>query len=138
VIQGENKMAEKVTLQPCLNQDKLSVLARQACYVVHEDYRPEQTALGCGPALNAKVQEDVDFIQLYPVIAIESCPKDCATKLIAKMGSKATLTIRMPDLLKELGIDAAAIPEHHIDCEAAEVQAVAKHLLVEVDRLLDS
>jgi uncharacterized metal-binding protein len=129
-------MAEKVTLQPCLNQDKISVLARQACYVVHEDFRPEQTALGCGPALNAKVQEDIDFIQMYPVIAIESCPKDCMTKLIAKMGSQATVTLRMPEVMVELGIDAATIPEHHIDCDTPQVQAVAQRVLAEVDRLL--
>ncbi len=129
-------VAQKVTLQPCLNQDKLSVLARQACYVVHEEHRPDQTALGCGPALNAKVQEDIDFINLYPVIAIESCPKDCATKLVAKMGSKAAVTMHMPEVLKELGIDAASIPEQHIDCDAPQVQAVAKRVLAEVDRLL--
>lgn len=129
-------MAEKVTLQPCLNQDKISVLARQACYVVHEDFRPEQTALGCGPALNARVQEDIDFIMMYPVIAIESCSKDCMTKLVAKMGSKATLTLRMPELMAELGIDEASIPEHHIDCDAPEVQAVARRILAEVDCLL--
>jgi uncharacterized metal-binding protein len=129
-------MAEKVTLQPCLNQDKLSVLARQACYVVHEDFRPEQTALGCGPALNARVQEDIDFIQMYPVIAIESCPKDCMTKLIAKMGSKATVTLRVPEMMAELGIDESTIPEQHIDCDAPQVQTLAKRILVEVDRLL--
>jgi uncharacterized metal-binding protein len=129
-------MAKKVTLQPCLNQDKLSVLARQACYVLHEEWRPEETALGCGPALNARVQEDLDFIHLFPVIAIESCPKDCATKLVAKMGEKAAVTLRMPELLKELGIDAKDIPEEHIDCDSPAVQIVAKRLLAEVDRLL--
>ncbi len=129
-------MAQKVTFQPCLNQDKLSVLARQACYVVHEEWRPEQTALGCGPALNARVQEDMDFIQLYPVIALESCPKDCATKLVAKMGEKVAVTLRMPDILAELGLKEADLPEHHIDCEHPAVQAVAKRLLAEVDRLL--
>jgi hypothetical protein len=42
----------------------------------------------------------------------------------------------MPELLKELGIDANDIPEEHIDCDNAAVQAVAKRLLAEVDRLL--
>jgi len=129
-------MAQKVTLQPCLAQDKLSVLARQACYVVHEEWRPEQTALGCGPALNARVQEDIDFIQLYPVIALESCNKDCATKLVAKMGEKAAVTLRMPEILAELAVKESAVPEDHIDCDDPLVQAVAKRLLVEVDRLL--
>lgn len=129
-------MAQKVTLQPCLAQDKLSIIARQACYVVHEDWRPEQTNLGCGPALNARVQEDIDFIRLYPVIAIESCEKDCATKLVAKMGEKAALTLRMPELLAEMGVDLSSVPEQHVDCEDPAVQAVAKRLLAEVDRLL--
>jgi len=129
-------MASKVTLQPCLNQDKLSVLGRQACYVVHEDHRPDQTNLGCGPALNAKVQEDVDFIELYPVIALESCSKDCATKLIAKMGSKAAVTLRIPELMAELGIVEADIPEGHIDCEDEKVQKLANRILAEVDKFL--
>lgn len=131
-------MAQKVTLQPCLSQDKLSVLARQACYVVHEDWRPEQTALGCGPALNAKVQEDVDFIRMFPVIAVESCNKDCATKLVAKMGEQAAVTLRMPEILAELSISEAAVPEHVISCEDPMVQAVAKRILQDVDRLLAS
>ena len=59
-------MAEKVCLQPCLGLRKESVLCRQAFYVVHEDMRPEQTVLGCGPALNANVQEDLDFINDVP------------------------------------------------------------------------
>jgi uncharacterized metal-binding protein len=129
-------MAEKVTLQPCLAQDKLSIIARQACYFVHEDVRPEQTVLGCAPALNAGVQEDIDFIELYPVITIESCSKDCAAKLVAKMGGKAALTIRMPDLLEEMGVDLSSVPENHVDCEHPVVQAVAKRLLQEIDRLL--
>ena len=80
-------MAEKVCLQPCLGLRRESVLCRQAFYVVHEDLRPETTVLGCGPALNANVQEDVDFINMYPVLAAEACEKDCATKLVARRGS---------------------------------------------------
>ncbi|NIM05886.1 MAG: hypothetical protein GTO55_00425 [Armatimonadetes bacterium] len=129
-------MAEKVTLQPCLAQDRLSIIARQACYVVHEDWRPEQTVLGCAPALNAGVQEDIDFIKLYPVIAVESCEKDCSTKLVAKSGEKATVTLRMPEILAEIGADPSSVPEGHVDCEHEVVQAVAQRLLAEVDRLL--
>ena len=77
-------MADKVCLQPCLGLRKEAVLGRQALYVVHEDLLPDQTVLGCGPALNANVQEDVDFINLYPVVAVEACELDCATKLGAK------------------------------------------------------
>jgi len=129
-------MAEKVCLQPCLGLRKEAVLGRQVLYVIHEDHRPDTTVLGCGPALNANVQEDVDFINLYPVIAVESCELDCATKLVDKKGKRAARTLRIADLAKELDIDLDALPERHIDCEHPAVQAVAKRILQEVDALL--
>ncbi len=104
--------------------------------MVHEDWRPEQTVLGCAPALNAGVQEDIDFIKLYPVITIESCEKDCAAKLVEKMGDKATVILRMPEVIAEIGADVSEVPEKHVDCEHPVVQAVARRFLAEVDRLL--
>lgn len=129
-------MAEKVCLQPCLGLRKEAVLCRQAFYVVHEDLRPDSTVLGCGPALNANVQEDVDFINLYPVLAVEACDKDCATKLVAKKGRQVARTLRIPQLGEELGIDLASLPEGHIDPEHPAVQALAKRLAQVVDELL--
>jgi uncharacterized metal-binding protein len=129
-------MAEKVCLQPCLGLRKEAVLGRQALYVVHEDLRPEQTELGCGPALNADVQEDVDFINMFPVLAVEACDLDCATKLIDKKGKHAPRTVRITDVAGDLGIDLDALPDHHIDFDHAAVQALAKHLAEQVDELL--
>jgi uncharacterized metal-binding protein len=129
-------MADKVCLQPCLGLRKEAVLGRQALYVVHEDLRPEITVLGCGPALNANVQEDVDFIELYPVIAVEACELDCATRLVDKKGRKAAQALRIGDLANELGIDLASLPEHHIDADHPAVQAVAKRIAEQVDSLL--
>jgi len=129
-------MAEKVCLQPCLGLRKESVLCRQASYVAHEDMRPEQTVLGCSPALNANVQEDIDFINLYPVLAMEACEKDCATKLVAKKGGQAARTVRVLELAKELGIEIASLPEHHIDTQHPAVQAMAKRIAEMVDELL--
>ncbi len=129
-------MAEKVCLQPCLGLRKESVLCRQAFYVVHEDMRPEQTVLGCGPALNANVQEDLDFINTYPVLAVEACEKDCATKLVAKKGQQAARTLRVTELAKELGLDLTALPEGQLDTDHPAVQALAKQLVRVVDELL--
>ena len=129
-------MAEKVCLQPCLGLRKESVLCRQAFYVAHEDMRPEQTVLGCAPALNANVQEDLDFINLYPVIAMEACEKDCATKLVAKKGRQAARTVRVTEMAKELGLDLASLPERHIDPSHPAVQAMAKRIVEMVDELL--
>ena len=129
-------MADKICLQPCLGLRKESVLGRQALYVIHEDLRPETTVLGCGPALNADVQEDVDFINIYPVLAVEACDLDCATGLVNKKGQKAARTLRVTDLAKELGIDLSSLPDHHIDCDDPAVQTLAKRIVQDVDALL--
>ena len=129
-------MAEKVCLQPCLGLRKESVLCRQAFYAAHEDLRPEQTVLGCAPALNANVQEDLDFTALYPVLAMEACEKDCATKLVAKKGRQAARTVRVAELAKELGLDLTSLPEHHIPTDHPAVQAMAKRIAEMVDELL--
>jgi uncharacterized metal-binding protein len=129
-------MADKVCLQPCLGLRKEAVLGRQALYVVHEDMLPDQTVLGCGPALNANVQEDLDFINLYPVLAVEACDLDCATRLVDKKERKAARTIRITDLAKELNLDLDSMPEEHVDADDPAVQAVAKRIVEHVKQLL--
>jgi len=129
-------MASKVCLQPCLGLRKEAVLGRQALYVVHEDLLPEQTVLGCGPALNANVQEDVDFINLYPVISVEACELDCATKLVDKKGKQVARTLRIAELAQELGLDLASLPEGHIESDDPAVQAVAKRIAEHINEVL--
>jgi uncharacterized metal-binding protein len=129
-------MADKVCLQPCLGLRKEAVLGRQALYVVHEDLRPETTVLGCGPALNANVQEDVDFINMYPVLAVEACELDCATRLVDKKGKQAARTLRIVDLAKELKINLESLPDNHIDTAHPAVQAIAERIAEQVDALL--
>jgi len=129
-------MADKVCLQPCLGLRKEAVLGRQALYVVHEDLLPEQTVLGCGPALNANVQEDVDFINLYPVISIEACELDCAANLVDKKGKQVARTLRIAGLAHELGVDLASLPEGHIESDDPAVQAVAKRIAEHVNEVL--
>ena len=130
-------MAEKVCLQPCLGLRKEAVLCRQAFYVVHEELRPETTVLGCGPALNANVQEDVDFIAIYPVLAGEACEKDCATRLVAKKGKHAARTVRVTDLAEQERVDLSGLPEgENIPTDHASVQAIAARIAAMVDELL--
>jgi uncharacterized metal-binding protein len=130
-------MADKVCLQPCLGLRKEAVLGRQALYVVHEDLRPEQTVLGCGPALNANVQEDLDFINMYPVIAVEACEENCATRLVDKKGKQAKRTVRVTQLVQEENVDLSELSEgDHVPTDHPAVQAVAKRLADVVDELL--
>jgi len=131
-------MAEKVCLQPCLGLRKEAVLGRQALYVVHEDLRPEVTVLGCGPALNANVQEDVDFINMFPVLAVEACDKDCATRLVDKKGKTAARTVRVTELAEAEKIDLSRLPEgENIPADHPAVQAVAARIAAMVDELLN-
>ncbi len=129
-------MPDKVCLQPCLGLRKAAILGRQALYVAHEDLRPETTVLGCGPALNADVQEDVDFINMYPVLAVEACELDCAARLIVKKGKTAAQMLHVTELAKDLGFDLEALPEHHIETDHPAVQALAKYIADQVDALL--
>jgi len=129
-------VAQKVCLQPCLGLRKESILCRQAFYVVHEDLRPETTVLGCGPALNANVQEDVDFINMYPVLAGEACDKDCATRLVAKKGKSAARTVRVVDLIAEEKLDLSDLPEsENIPTDHPAVQVIAARIAAMVDEL---
>jgi len=130
-------MPEKVCLQPCLGLRKEAVVGRQALYVVYEDLRPDVTVLGCGPALNANVQEDVDFINMFPVIAVEACDKDCATRLVAKKGKRAARTVRVVELAEREKIDLSTVPEgENIPADHPAVQAVAARIAAMVDELL--
>jgi len=132
-------MAEKVCLQPCLGLRKEAVVGRQALYLVHEDLRPETTVLGCGPALNANVQEDVDFINMFPVLAVEACEKDCATRLVDKKGKAASRTVRVTELAEQEGVDLSGLPEgENIPTEHPAVQAVAARIAAMVDELLNA
>jgi uncharacterized metal-binding protein len=85
--------------------------------------------------LNANVQEDVDFINMYPVLAVEACEKDCATRLVAKKGKQAAKTLRVTEMAKELGIDIASLPEHHLDTTDPAVQKMAQHIAGIVDQM---
>lgn len=151
-------MAEKICYQPCLGVNPVeTTVGRQAGYALAEELRPGQVALGCGPALNAMVQEDIDFITHYPVIAVEGCEKRCAQRLVEKFEQKVAVSLVVPDVLREAGINLAAEkglapncveaetvnccagkpdPTTHLDLTHPTVQTVAKRAAEELDRLL--
>jgi uncharacterized metal-binding protein len=150
-------MPEKVTYQPCLGLTPVeTTVGRQAGYLLAEELRPDQVALGCGPALNAGVQEDRDFIEHYPVITVEGCDRCCAALLVRKFGIEPQVTLIVPEVLREAGICLAAEkglaegedgyvvrcgqgrpdPTPHLELDHPAVQAVAQRCAAEVDRLL--
>jgi uncharacterized metal-binding protein len=80
----------------------------------------------------------VDFINMFPVLAVEACDLDCAARLIEKKGKQAARKLRISEVAGELGLDIDALPEQHIDCEHPSVQALAKHIAEQVDDLLSA
>lgn len=152
-------MPEKVTLQPCLGLTPVeTTVGRQACYLVAEELRAGKANLGCGPALNARVQEDLDFIEYYPIIAVEGCDRCCASRLVRKFGQEPEVAVIVPEVLREAGISLAAEkglvaevdpyqvrcgagkpdPTPHLELDHLAVQAVAQRCVAELDRLLSA
>ncbi|MEA3401658.1 MAG: putative zinc-binding protein [Armatimonadota bacterium] len=132
--------ARRVCVQPCLGINiPEATVGRQASYLAHEMLLgPECSDLGCSPALYADVQEDVDFILEDLVIAVESCERACATKLVRDKGGEVHATIRVQEVLAEEGIDAAGLPREHLELDHPAVAAVARRIAIEAERLLGS
>jgi len=130
-------MDKFVCLQPCLGiNHATATVARQACYVVAEDLLPGQVHLGCAPALNNDVQEDIDFIMNDFVICIEACEKACATALVKRKGGRCDLVVNVQDTLKEAGISLCCESPEFFPTDHPAVQALAKRLEAECRKAL--
>lgn len=131
-------MPQFVCLQPCLGiNHAAATIARQACYVVAEDLLPGQIHLGCAPALNAHVQEDIDFIKNDFVVCLEACEKNCATTLVGREGGNVNLVLSVPQVLREEGFEAEREPPEFFAPEHPAVQALAKRIAAECRKALD-
>ena len=85
----ESSPAPKVGITACTGINKVQgTIARMAAYKVLDELRPNETVLICYPALTAKVDEDVEFVQKYPTLVIDGCEKNCARNLFAKFDSQ--------------------------------------------------
>ena len=130
-------MPQYVCLQPCLGiNHAAATIARQACYVVMEDLLPGQVHLGCAPALNAHVQEDIDFITNDFVICLEACEKDCATTLVRREGGNVHLVLPVHDILKEADFDPEEESPVFFAPEHPAVQALAHRIAEECRKAL--
>ncbi|MBC7288752.1 MAG: hypothetical protein H5T86_12090 [Armatimonadetes bacterium] len=119
----------KVCIQYCHGLcNPVTGAARLACYLVAENTLcSDSIDLGCGPALEAGVPEDVAFIERDPVVAIECCKEACATKLLERYGATIARCIFADEVLQRAGFDLAnAGPfDFHLDHPAVHVLAQA-------------
>jgi uncharacterized metal-binding protein len=95
-------MKRKIAVTPCAGIGQIfGPITREAGYKLVEDLYPEQTVLVCSPALAVDIQEDIDFIQNYPVLVINGCKDRCASKMVLEKGSSIDAEVYLPDILKE-------------------------------------
>lgn len=129
----------KVCIQYCHGLcNPATSAARLACYLVVENTLcPDRIDLGCGPALEAGVPEDVAFIERDPVVAIECCEEVCATKQLQRHGATIAKQVFAHEVLEKAGIDVAGLSpsDFHLDhpavlAVAEAITAAAREVLV--------
>ncbi len=92
---------KKVAILACTGMGQVvGTISRQIGYRVCDDLRPEQTVLVCLPALVKGVEEDIGFIQQYPVLVIEGCNHRCATHAVRTRGGEAAAELYIPAILR--------------------------------------
>ena len=97
---GNNR--SKIAITPCAGIGQIfGPITREAGFRLVEDLYPEQTVLVCPPALAVNIQEDVDFINTYPVLVLNGCKDRCATKMILAKGGQIDAEVYLPAILKQ-------------------------------------
>ena len=96
------KNRTKVAVTPCAGIGQIfGPITREAGYRLVEDLYPEQTVLVCPPALAVDIQEDIDFIDEYPVLVLNGCKDRCALKMVLQKGGQIDAEVYLPDILKQ-------------------------------------
>lgn len=97
-----DKNKYKIAITPCAGIGQIfGPITREAGYRLVEDLYPEQTVLVCPPALAVDIQEDIDFINDYPVLVINGCKDRCASKMVQGKGCQIDSEVYLPDILKQ-------------------------------------
>jgi len=96
------KNISKIAITPCAGIGQIfGPITREAGYRLVEELYPEQTVLVCPPALAVDIQEDIDFINEYPVLVLNGCKDRCASKMILEKGGQIDAEVYLPAILKQ-------------------------------------
>lgn len=136
--QQNGTMKRKVAINPCAGVGKLmGGICRHAAYKVVDELRPGVTELVCMPALAAGVQEDIDFINDYPVLVINGCSLKCGTKVVLDRGGAVAKEVYAPRTIAgKVNLRDESRSEHGPAARLA-VNLLAQQVADEVDRLLE-
>jgi uncharacterized metal-binding protein len=130
-------LKDKIAILPCTGVGQVvGTIARQAAYCVCDDRQPKDTVLVCLPALVKGVQEDIDMIQMCPVIVIEGCKESCATYALKLQGGTPTAVVSVLHAIKGNNIRIKREARKQLtESEQAAVELVTKAVIAEIDKL---
>ena len=130
----------KVCVQYCHGLcNPATTAARLACYLaVERTLGPDKADLGCGPALQAGVQEDVEFIENDVVVAVEACEECCTTKLLERWNARIGATVMVEDELRAAGIDPAQLRHEELHLDHPAVILLARRITEAAEKVLAS
>ena len=87
---------EKILIVPCSGIGKPSgTIGRLATYYVVEDLCPEETTTLCLPLLAIGDEKAKQLVQKMPIIAIDGCPWECASKNIQTSGGRPSASLNV-------------------------------------------
>lgn len=96
----------------------------------------EHTVLGCLPATAVGVQEDIEFIIKYPVVAVEGCHKKCIEKVLAKRGAKPLCSVVVKEILDLKGLKISNELKDWSLPDLKKIELVSNHVSGCVHKLL--
>ncbi|WP_425807457.1 putative zinc-binding protein [Desulfitobacterium sp. Sab5] len=96
------KQSKKVAIMPCAGIGQIfGPITREVGYQLVEELYPDQSELVCPPALATDIEEDIKFIQDYPILVLNGCKDRCASKLVIEKGEKIDAEVYLPDILRK-------------------------------------
>ncbi len=93
---------EKILIIPCSGIGKPSgTIGRLATYYIVEDLCPEETKTLCLPLLVIGDEKAKQIVQKMPVIAIDGCPWECASKSIQTSGGRLSASLNVLKIYRD-------------------------------------
>ena len=128
---------KKIGLISCSGEDLAEgLMSRLSTLKVLEDLRPSDTVTLCLPLFLAGDTKERAFAKVYPTIAIDGCPKQCAARATEFYSAKPARSIVISDLLSDLNITSLSSRRLLTKNEKNINDIIANQLANIVDELL--
>ena len=128
---------KKVGIIACSGEElPCGTATREAALLVLERLRPQKTVTLCLPLFLAGEERERAFARFFPTIAVDGCDKRCAARATALYSAEPAASIVVDELQSQLGLPPARRVRGLDEARADLVQATARAIVQEVDRLL--